>query len=884
MPVNLAAMRHFYKVCKNLLFFGLLIASIKSNAQYENGTIIGSIHDGTGAVVGNAIVVATNESTGNTVKVYANGSGDYEVPSLRVGVYNLQASAPGFAPAQAKNITVSVAGRERIDLTLKVGQADATTVEVSDMALQLETETSERGQTVSEYQTESLPLVSRNYSDLLALVTGSRQAPTATTTTAVTSLVRAGSYNVNGLRSMFNNFLLDGMDNNAYGESNQGFDNQIIQPTPDAISQFQVVTNNESAEYGRSAGATINVATKSGTNNFHATLYEFIRNTDLNAFGYIKAVSGTHSFPKPGFNRNQFGADFGGPIMTKKLFYFVDYEGFRQTLTPTVVLTVPTQNEINGILAVDVQDPYSPGTYYKAGTSILTSPHASPISKQILSFFSKLPAQCQISSGTAGINAATGLDSNDCATNAPFTDNADKGDLRIDYQQSDRSSWFLKVSDRKETGINYPTLPLPLDGQTNGRIKILDRQAALGYTHLLGSNKVIDARLGLSQTRAGKYTLSIGDNAIVIPGLPTDPIVAGGLPSTSVSGGFSAFGRQSTNPQWQYPSLLDPKVNFSWIKGNHSLKFGYEYEHIWMQVQDSNPLYGSFTYGKGYSACPASAGAACTNPTAAADTYWADLIFGTTNNYALATYFKAHLLQSMDNAYAQDDWRVSSKLTFNLGLRWEYGAPYSEANNNLSNFDPTTVSMLTLTPGYTGSGLIKPFSGSGVYGKTLVNPSLGDFAPRIGFAFAVTPTFAIRGGFGTSYVHYTRAGSGDILPINAPSALFVSVAQPSTATSAGYRTVDQGYPVGLATNFSAGTDNITYIPKNTKDSYVESFFFSVQKELAKNTLLDIAYIGNHGLKLQGFLNANQGNPTLGLANPTDASLGAGFVRPYPTWG
>jgi len=879
-------MRTAHIICRNLFFVGLLIAfcGITARAQYEDGSLIGSIHDATGAAVGNATVTVTNVNTGNVIAVTANGSGDYEVPSLRVGVYNIEASAQGFAPAEARNITVSVAGRQRIDLTLKVGMADATTVEVSDVALQLETETSERGQTVSEYQTESLPLVSRNYSDLLALVTGSRQAPTAATTTAVTSLVRAGSYNVNGLRSMFNNFMLDGMDNNAYGESNQGFDNQIIQPPPDSISQFQVVTNNESAEYGRSAGATINVASRSGTNQFHTTLYEFIRNTDLNAFGYIKAQSGTHAFPKPGFNRNQFGADFAGPIIKSKLFWFLDYEGFRQTLTPTVVLTVPTQDEINGILKVDVQDPFSPGTYYKAGTSILNTPHASPISKQILSFFNKLPSQCQIAPGATGINQSTGVDTNDCATNAPFTDKADKGDLRIDFQQSDKSSWFLKVSDRKETGINYPTLPLPLDGQTNGRIKILDQQVSLGYTRLMGANKVLDARLGLSSTRAGKYTLSIGDNAIVIPGLPTDPTVAGGLPSTSVSGGFSAFGRQSTNPQWQYPSLLDPKVNFSWVKGKHSLKFGYEYEHIWMQVQDSNPLYGSFTYGKGYSACPASAGAACNNPTAAADTYWADLIFGTTNNYALATYFRAHLLQTMDSVYAQDDWKVNSKLTLNLGLRWEYGSPYSEANNNLSNFDPSSVSLLTLTPGYTGSGFIKPFSGSGAYGKTLVNPSLGDYAPRVGFAYAVTPTIAVRGGYGTSFVHYTRAGSGDILPINAPSALFVSVAQPGTATAAGYRTVDQGYPAGLATNFNPGTDNITYIPKDTKDSYVESFFLSVQKSLAKNTLLDIAYVGNHGLKLQGFDNANQGNPSLGVANPTNSALGAGFVRPYPTWG
>jgi len=871
-------MKNTHSTYRLVFLVGLIIVFCCNfaTAQYEDGSLIGSIHDSTGAGIGTAAVTVTNVNTGNVIKVIANGTGDYEVASLRVGVYNIEASAAGFAPAQARNITISVAGRQHIDLTLNVGEASATTVEVSDVSLQIETETSERGQAVSEYQTESLPLVSRNYSDLLALVTGSRQAPTAATTTAVTSLVRAGSYNVNGLRSMFNNYLLDGMDNNAYGESNQGFDNQIIQPPPDSISQFQVVTNNESAEYGRSAGATINVATRSGTNQFHTTLYEFIRNTDLNAFGYIKPIAGAHTLVKPGFNRNQFGADFAGPVFHNKLFYFLDYEGFRQTLTPSVVLTVPTQDEINGILKVDVVDPFTLNnatpTYYKAGTSILNSPHASPIAKQMLSYFSKLPAQCQIATGSAGINASTGVDTNDCPTNAPFTDNADKGDLRIDFQQSEKSSWFLKVSDRKETGINYPTLPLPLDGQTNGRTKILDQQVALGYTRLIGTNKVLDARLGLSATRAGKYTLSIGDNAIVIPNLPTDSTVAGGLPSTSVSGGFTAFGRQSTNPQWQYPSLLDPKVNYSWIKGKHSLKFGYEYEHVWMQVQDSNPLFGSFTYGKGYSACPATAGTACNNPTAAADTYWADLIFGTTNAYALATYFKAHLLQTDESLYAQDDWKVTPKLMLNLGLRWEYGSPYSEAHNNLSNFDPVSQTVLTLTPGAASvPGAVTPYSGSGGYGKTLVNPDYGDFAPRVGFAYALTPTIAVRGGYGTSYAHYTRAGSGDILPINAPQALFVSVTQPTTVTGAGYRTIDQGFLPNQANIFNPATDNITYIPKNNKASYVESYFLSVQKALAKNTLLDVAFIGNHGLKLEGFLNANQKNPALG------------FARPYTNW-
>jgi hypothetical protein len=561
------------QIFSRTLFLGLLIAisAIAARAQYEDGSLTGSIHDATGAAVANASVTVTNVNTGIVVKTAANGSGDYNLPSLRIGVYNIEASAPGFAASAAKNITISVGGRQRIDLTLKVG-AGATTVEVSDVALQVETESSERGQAVSGYQTEALPLVSRNFSDLLGLVTGSRQAPTAATTSSISSLVRQGAYNVNGQRSMFNNYLLDGMDNNAYGESNQGFDNQIIAIAPDSVAQFSVVTNNESAEFGRSSGATINVASASGTNRYHATAYEFLRNTDLNAAGFFKPtlVSNTGSsvpFQKPTINRNQFGMNAGGPILKNHLFFFLDYEGHRQTLRPLYVLTLPTQNELSGSLVVPVRNPLT-NTVYPANTAIPASA-INPLSLQILNYFQKFSSQLPQS----GLST-TGLNSNDYAKEVPFTDKSDKGDLRLDYQQNAASSWFLRISDRKETGVNYPTIPLPLDGQTNGTIRILDQQIALGYTHLFGANKIMDARLGLSRTKAGKYTLSIGQNDFTIPGLPANnPIVAGGLPSIGISG-FTGFGRQSTNPQWQNPALLDPKVNFTWVKGKHSLKFG----------------------------------------------------------------------------------------------------------------------------------------------------------------------------------------------------------------------------------------------------------------------------------------------------------------------
>ncbi len=235
------------------LFWGSL------QAQYDNGSLVGTIKDGSGAPIVAATVTITNNATAIATQAKTDASGDYEVPTLKVGTYSISATATGFAIAQAKNITISVGGRTRIDLGLKVS-GTAETVEVTDVALQLETETSERGETIDNYQTEGFPLATRNYSDLLALIPGSRQAPTSYFTSGSNSLVRAGSFNVNGQRSMFNNFLLDGVDNNAYGESNQGFDNQIIAVPPDSVAQFQVVTNNESAEYGRASGATINVA------------------------------------------------------------------------------------------------------------------------------------------------------------------------------------------------------------------------------------------------------------------------------------------------------------------------------------------------------------------------------------------------------------------------------------------------------------------------------------------------------------------------------------------------------------------------------------------------------------------------------------------------
>jgi hypothetical protein len=820
------------------LLLGILMPS--AFAQLDHGSFVGVITDSTGAGVPQASIQVTNIDTGITTTTHSDATGHYQVDALKPGRYRVEATAAGFSHAVADNISAQVGGRQRLDLNVKVGTAE-TTVEVSNVALQVETESSQRSQGVTNYQSAALPLVTRNYADLLGLVTGVRATTDAAPRANTSSLVRSGSFSVNGQRSVLNNFLLDGVDNNAYSASNQGFDNQIITPPPDSVAQFSVITNNMNAEYGRGPGATVNVVTRGGTNRFHATVYEFIRNTKLNAIGFFAPTGGI----KPQFNRNQFGANFGGPLKKDHLFYFVDYEGFRQVVAPVAFASLPTANERKGILAVDVQDPYN-GTIYTRGTSLLTSPNISPIATQLIGYLnSKVP-----------IDPTMTATSNDYRGTSRFTDNSDKGALRLDWQASKSDAIFLRVSDRKENAVNFPVLPLPLDGGSNGVQRILDQQVVAGWTHIISTNQLLDLRLALSRTKAGKASLSIGNTDFNIPGRPTNSIVFGGLPTISISGGFSTLGRQSTNPQWQNPAILDPKLNYSYVHGAHSLKFGYEFERLWMAVQNTDPLGGSFGFAGGFSKCVKSV-TGCTSTSAAQDTYWADFLFGSSSQYALSSFFIAYLRQNSHNAYAQDDWKISPKLTLNMGLRWEYGSPYYDRDNRVTNFDPGTASLLHAK------------SSGSVYDRTLINPDLNDFAPRFGFAYALDPATSVRGGYGVGYVHYSRAGPGMLLAINAPQAISVSVTQ--TPGTTGYRRLQEGFPDGLTNTFDPLKTTVISMSKNTRDSYVHSYYLSMQRQLMKNTLVDVAYVGNHGLKLQTIGNLNQRDPN------------KAFARPIQTW-
>src|SRR3569833_2564560 len=347
----------------------LLICGSVAWAQFETSAVLGFVRDSSGAPIANGKVTLVNVSTGLTTAATTDNDGHFQFPDVHVGRYKVTASAPGFSDSVTDPFAVNVNTRHRVDVTLKPGSV-AESVVVSGAATQLESETSSTGTMISETQVHDLPLNGRAYGDLMSLAPGVRRNNLENQ--SVTS--RDASYNVNGQRSEFNNFLLDGLDNNAYGTSNQGFSNQAIPPSPDAINQFRVETNNYSAVFGRASGAVVNVSVNSGTNQIHGKLWEFLRNTIFNAIGPFAAPINklTGQAQKPMLIRNQFGGDIGGPILRDKLFYFADYEGNRQVQAQYSAATVPTDLQRQGIFQttagapVPLRNPIT-GTVYASG-------------------------------------------------------------------------------------------------------------------------------------------------------------------------------------------------------------------------------------------------------------------------------------------------------------------------------------------------------------------------------------------------------------------------------------------------------------------------------------------------------------------------------------
>ena len=838
MSFNQAATRALF-VCS----IALALAT-SSFGQFETAEVLGAVHDPTGGGVPNASVTLLNQGTGIEARTTTDANGDYDFASVMVGRYTVSVEATGFSKVSATDIDVEVGARQRVNLSLQVG-AVSQTIDVTGAAAILDTDTSEHGQVINTQQVAELPLNGRSYADLALLSTNATRSPMGAAFSP-SATPRDSAYNINGMRSTYNNFLLDGLDNNAYSSSNQGYSSQVVQPSPDAIAEFQVITSGFSAEYGRVGGGIINAALRSGTNEFHGTAYDFLRNTDLNATGFLFCCA---TFQKPTLQRNQFGVTIGGPIVKNKLFFFGDYEGQRQLQRYLNFDSIPDVSDRNGLLinpannqGVTVFDPLTK-TLYPAGTAIPIS-QINPFAQTVLT---QLPAQ-------NGANR-----SNNYEALLLIRDYYDKYDAKLDYQISSKMNGFLRFSQRKDLQYYQPDLPGPSGGGGNGYIHAIQQQAAVGYTWALNPTSLLDARFGFDHIVAGKTPPYLGGPSLEtlygIPGLPTSPSLTGGLDSQSVSG-FNAFGRQATNPQFQNPTSFNPKLNYTWIKGRHSFKAGYEFVAIRTEVLDVNPLYGSDTYS-GQLSKPTCAGlglaSSCTLPAAGDSTTYdlADFIFGLPSGIGLGNDVVTNQRQHVHSLYAQDDYRVTSKLTLNLGLRWEFATPIWERDNNWTNFNPATNSLVPATNG-------------SLYNRALVNPNYKDFGPRIGFAYSPDTKTVVRAGYGISYSFFNRVGSA-LENINGPQIIFGTLSQGLTAAGTlqpGFLTTQNSFTTGIdnPANFNPVNSNIDYIPAHSPWPMIQNWLFSVERQFTPNTFLEVAYNGNIATHLPIIADYNQANP------------------------
>jgi hypothetical protein len=822
--------------------------------QFETAEVLGTVRDPSGAAIPAASVTLIKPDTGIRSTTITDEVGNYDFFSVKVGQYTVEVEAGGFSKASVANVPANVNARQRVDFTLQLGQVSET-VEVVDAPQVLETDSSEHGQVIPLTAVSELPLNGRNYADLALLSTNTIKSPIAIAFSP-SGTPREGAFNVNGMRSTYNNFLLDGMDNNAYGTSNQGYSAQVVQPSPDALAEFKVITNNYSAEYGRVGGAVINAVMRSGANQFHGTTYEFLRNTDLNAKGFQFAPA-----PKPTLQRNQFGATIGGPFIKNRVFFFGDYEGFRQLQRYLNFDSLPNLTDQKGILPVPVVNPLT-GIVYSANTPI-------PIAS-----FNPFAA-----TALSGMPAPNGPGrSNNFQALILLRDYADKFDGKIDGQINNTMRGFVRYSQRKDIQYFAPSIPGPSGGDGNGYIHIIDQNASFGYTWTVTPSSILEARFGWTHVLAGKNPPYIGgpsaESLFGFKGLPTTPNLTGGLPTQNITG-FTAptMGRQTSNPQFQNPTSWNPKINYSWIKGAHALKTGYEFLAIRTEVLDVNPLYGQDTYSGQFSkpTC-AQLGQPATCTVAADSTSYnlADFIFGVPSQIGLGSQFVSNMRQHVHSLYFQDDWRVTPKLTLNLGLRYEFATPIWERDNNYTNFDPATNSMAKATSG-------------DLFHRSLVHPDQKDLGPRLGAAYSINEKTVVRGSYGISYTFFNRPGSA-LEAINAPQALFgllnQSMPQGGPAPAGFFNTLNS-FTSGIndPKSFNPVNSNVVYIDPNTRWPYVQNWFLSVQREVMRNTVVELGYSGNHALRLPILADFNQAAPNL-----PGQTLGVQARRPIPTFG
>ncbi len=603
-----------------------------------------------------------------------------------------------------------------------------------------------------------------------------------------------------------------------------------------------MMVNAYSSEFGRTGGAVMNVASKSGTNEFHGTLWNFLQNNKLNATGFFKPVDGR----KPQNNRNQFGFTFGGPIARNRTFFFTDYEGSRWRISPFALTSVPNDQMRRGVLPVDVRVPVNftaaDGRAIAAGT-VIPAGQPFPMTRLARYVMDNLPLPNRPAPAIAVNNL--GIANNFGNFDRNVLDD-DKGAAKLDHAFSSRLQSFFRYAQRRQNIFAPALITGPAGGNNLGNLDTFNQAGTLGLTWTKSASEVVDFRFSVSRLGMDRTPAAVGGPSMRelfgITGLPEGDKVRGGITPQDIVG-FPRYGRQSTNPQAQFPTTVNLRGSYAKLSGNHSIKTGYEWLGLNILVDDTNPLYGIDAFGGAFSRPAANLPAGVNNS-------WyhlADFFSGARSSYQLATQVEAQVRQRGNFFFLQDDWKISRKLTLNLGLRYDLMTPVFDADNRLANFDPARNQLVQAT----GDD------------RSLQRQPKNNFSPRLGAAWQLDPKTVIRGGYGLGWNFWNRMASAELMNTNAPYVTRFSTTN-SPANLANlctannfvncFRTREMGYPASLPSNV------ILHIDRNTPWGYVQNWHLTVQRTLMANTLIDLAYVGNKGTRLPILGDLNQARP------------------------
>jgi len=808
------------------------------DAQAVSGSISGLVTDPSAAAVANASVTVENRGTGLVTSTVTTSTGFYSMSNLIPGEYSVKIEAPGFKQFTATSVRLSVDTGVRVDASLIIGSSTESVTISAESAL-LKTEKADVSAVLPASTLSQLPTLNRNMSVLVSILPGAVRGGTA----FVGENPAADSNGfVNGLGSGNNYHQLDGIDNQ---ETIQGV--AMINPAIDSLQEVKITTNSYDAEFGQVAGAVFQVSTKSGTNALHGSLFEYLQNNKFFARNpYTQSTSNVAPW-----RWNQFGGSLGGPIRKDKLFFFSDYQGLRSRNGSTIVMGLPTQAMKGGdFSALTSQYPiYDPQTGDANGhgrtpfpNNIIPADRISPITQQLVQ---QLPDPN---------TPDPTLYARNYTKSGSFISNTDAADGRVDYNLNQSTRLFGRYTYLSSVYNAPPIFGNVLGGQGFGPQAEVGgtrtQNLSANLTRVVRPDLVAEVRVGFSRFRSNLAQTDVGlqtANQIGIPGINVSGDVrTDGLPQMNIDGPILGFyvGNPFAN-FFELEQSIQYSTNWVWTRGSHSLKFGADLRPKAKLQRIDKSFRGSFGFSR--------FGTASADVTGNTGLGFASMLLGYSNSYSRGTYIQLPIeFQDREAAYIQDQWRVNSKLSLTLGLRWEYFSPtYSEGTGREVNFDLTSAEMV-----FAGLGNVNKFAG--------VSPNQFNFAPRVGIVYSVNPKTVIRSGFGRSYA--INSGGANFATYCCQWPIGNNQAIASTTNYASIFPLSQGPPAPQ--NVAVPTSGRLALPPgqavfarpfDDKTTYQDGYNFTVQRQLGSNMTAEVGYVGALGRHL---FRAHEVNPAV----------------------